>query len=60
MRTFKCVTKAVQLNTVEDVNCDAVFRQLTDYLAVEEQQMIIDFVSHQYKVLFERGLIIND
>lgn len=60
LRTFECVTKPVNLYTVESLKWSDVFSQLEDYLTVEEQQMIVDFVSHQYNVLMQKGLITND
>lgn len=59
-RTFQCVSAPVCLSSLSSIHWEEIFSEVNDFISPEEKRMIIDFVSHQYTTLQERGLIIND
>lgn len=50
----------VCLSSLSSIHWEEIFSEVNDFISPEEKRMIIDFVSHQYTTLQERGLIIND
>jgi len=50
----------VCLSSLSSIHWEKIFSEVNDFISPEEKRMVIDFVSHQYTTLQERGLIIND